>query len=208
MKNWKILSAVSAAVLVLIGLFVWQWASTPEAALAPAESDGAQVGVGDTIVVPIETDKKQTAGSATARVVVPSSIELTGGDTVASWNFKGAYTGNTELEAKADADIARLTGLLGSGQYSNYILYVSMANQYDLKGDGKNELAYLRKAITEDPATGLAWNNVGQLFVRLGAYTTARVAFERAVAVQPIEQYKRALADFMALYFPRDAAAL
>ena len=207
MKNWKTISGVSVIVIMLIGLFVWQRASAPRAAIVPAD-EGANSQIGDTIVVPIETDKKQVAGSATAAAVVPSSIELSGGDVVTSWDFTGAYTGNSELEAKADADITRLTGLLGSGQYSDYILYVSIANQYDLKGDGKNELAYLRKALAEDPATGLAWNNIGQLFERLGAYNTARVALERAVLVQPIEQYKRALADFMALRFPSGSAAL
>lgn len=126
-------------------------------------------------------------------------IDMAAGETISSWSFPSAYTGNAELEAKAQADIVRLTGLLGSGKYSDYTLYVSIANQYDLMGDGKNELANLEKALAIDAAgTGLAWYNAGQLFARLGAYATAKMTLERAVAVQPTTQYKSALADFMA----------
>lgn len=134
------------------------------------------------------------------------TIAMAAGEEVASWNFKGAYTGNPELEAKAMADIERLKGLFGEEGRADYSLFVSIANQYDLLGDGKNELVYLEKALAIDPATtGLAWHNAGQLFARLGAYETARMAFEKAVAAQPITQYQRALVDFLSEHFAGDA---
>lgn len=135
--------------------------------------------------------------------IPPFHIDIASGEEIKNWDFQGAYTGNAELEAKADAEIRRLTGLLGKKQYPDYMLYVSIANEYDLKGDGKNELAYLEKALVIDATTtGLAWHNAGQLFARFGAYTTARTAFERAAAAQTIEQYQRVLADFLSAHFP------
>lgn len=139
----------------------------------------------------------------------PFTIDMAEGEQVASWDFNGAYTGKAELMAKADAEIVRLTGLLGSGQYPDYTLCVSIANQYGLKGDGKNELAYLEKALAIDSiATGLAWHNAGQLFRRLGADKTARFALGRAAAVQPITQYQQAFVDFLESRFPEDTVAI
>ena len=131
--------------------------------------------------------------------VPPLHIDMAQGENVLSWDLQGAYTGNAELMAKADAEINRLFTLFGSKEYSDYILYVSIANQYGLKGDGKSELLYLEKALALDSTTtGLAWYNAGQLFARLGAYQTARVALEKAAAAQPVEQFQRALSDFAA----------
>lgn len=136
--------------------------------------------------------------------VPPFVIGVAEGEQVTEWSFQGAYTGNAELEAKADADIQRLTGLLGSKEQEDYTLYVSIANQYGLKGDGKNELLYLEKALAlNSTTTGLAWHNAGQLFKKLGAYNTARVAFENAATVQPITQYQQVLEDFLK-EFPQD----
>ena len=141
-------------------------------------------------------------------VISPFVIPMADGEQVLTWDFQGAYTDNPELMAKADADIVRLTGLLGSKQHSDYTLYVSIANQYGLKGDGKNELAYLEKALAVSTTTGLAWHNAGQLLAHLGAYKTARMAFERAATVQPIIQYQRAMVDFLLAHFPEDAVAI
>ncbi|MBI4088632.1 hypothetical protein HY415_00895 [Candidatus Kaiserbacteria bacterium] len=139
----------------------------------------------------------------------PFVIEMVQGERVAAWDFKGAYTGNAELEAKADAEIARLIGLLGSKQYPDYTLYVSIANQYGLLGDGARELAYLQKALAiNSTTTGLAWHNAGQLFALLGAYQTARMALEKAATTQPITQYQQALVDFLLARFPADTAAI
>lgn len=139
----------------------------------------------------------------------PFVIEMVQGESVTSWDFKGAYTGNAELEAKAETEIARLIGLLGSKKYTDYTIYISIANQYNLKGDGKNELIYLGKALAvNSTTTGLAWYNAGQLFARLGVYETARFALEHAVAAQSILQYQQALVDFLSAHFPADTEAI
>ena len=139
----------------------------------------------------------------------PFVLEMVQDERVAAWNFKGAYTGNATLETRANAEIMRLTRLLGSKQYPDYTLYVSIANQYSLLGDGAHELAYLQKALAINSATtGLAWHNAGQLFARLGAYQTARMALEKAATAQPITQYQRAIVDFLLAHFPADTAAI
>jgi tetratricopeptide (TPR) repeat protein len=131
------------------------------------------------------SDSKSVATSSPSRVatVLPSIAK---GDSVASWDFKGAYADNPELIAKANAEIARFSDLIGKGTYSDMELYVSIANQYELLGNGKQEYDYLGRAIMSDPTSGLPWHNLGVLMERLGALKTARVAYDRAVFLQPV----------------------
>ncbi len=137
------------------------------------------------------------------RPVYPMELSL--GDTVVSWQFKGAYAESPDLERKAQDEIKRLNSLFGTGGYSDYTLYVSIANQYDLLGDGKNEWSYLKSALAVDAtSTGLAWYNAGQLFDRLGAVETARLCLQKAVEAQPIPQYGYALQDLLTRRFPND----
>jgi len=127
-------------------------------------------------------------------------------ESVTSWDFEGAYTGNPELEDRAHAEIERLNGMFGTEDNTDYILYVSIAGQYELLGDGAKEYEYLLRALAEDSGkTGLAWNNLGVLLTRLGAYDSARVAYEKAAAAQPTyEQYQTSLLLFLTQYFPED----
>lgn len=141
--------------------------------------------------------------------ITPYDLQLAEGEQITEWGFEGAYTGSAELETKAQTETKRLEALIGSGEYPDYVLYVSIANQYDLLGDGANELKYLKYALGIDAtSTGLAWNNAGALFVRLGAKATARMCYERAAAAQPIGQYLQALADFLKKQYPEDIVAI
>lgn len=135
---------------------------------------------------------------------------LVSGERIASWELEGSHKDGGELEAGARAEIARLEGMLGKGEEPDYILYVGIANQYHLLGDGKKEYEYLGRALTEDAdKTGLAWHNMGQLLARLGALGSAKVAFESAIAAEPhIIQYNRAYIDFLRWYMPEDKEAL
>lgn len=135
------------------------------------------------------------------------TIPMAEGEAVSSWNYQGTYTGNVEFEARAHAEIERLEKLFGSKEFTDYVLYVSIANQYGLLGNGEKELEYLQKALAFDSEnTGLAWYNAGILFERFGANKTARYAFEHAVAAQPIGQYRLALVEFLKRHYPGDAA--
>jgi tetratricopeptide (TPR) repeat protein len=147
--------------------------------------------------------------SAGSKGISPVPFKLVSGDVVSSWNFQGAYTGNADLTQKAQAEIARLTGLIGSKQYTDYLLYVSIANQYDLLGDGAKEFEYLNKALAIDSTkTGLAWDNMGGLFWKLGANLSARVAYRNAIIAQPVQPYAKDYYEFLIAKFPNDTAGM
>lgn len=152
------------------------------------------------------TNTSATSVSARAIPVLPSIAK---GDRVASWDFAGAYADNPELAAKAEAEIQRLTGLIGKGTYPDASLYVGIANQYELLGDGKQEYDYLGRAITADvnATSGLPWHNLGVLMERLGALETARAAYERAARIQPqLKFYHYAYLEFLTARMKDDAA--
>lgn len=143
-------------------------------------------------------------------------LPLAQGDAVASWDWHGPYKDGGELEKRARDEIARLEGMLGGDQSgvnddpTDYILYVSIANQHELLGDGKSAYDYLGKALKIDSEkTGLAWHNLGSIMERLGAYGTARIAYARAVGAQPqAEQYHMARLRFLMKNFSGDSAAI
>ncbi len=189
-KHWAV---AGIGVMVAIGaFFLWSYQ-----AKAPVLPENATETASSTETV---ASSKPDAGIPS---IAPATLTVNPSDTIVSWDFKGAYTGNAELTVKANTEIARLAALLGTDAYPDYTLLVSIANQYDLLGDGKNEFAYLQKALAIDSTnTGLAWHNAGQLFARLGAYRTARTALERAALAEPVAHYRRALADFLAAHYP------
>ncbi|MFA5998346.1 MAG: tetratricopeptide repeat protein [Candidatus Paceibacterota bacterium] len=128
----------------------------------------------------------------------PSTLPQAYGDTITSWNFQSAYTNNPELVAKTQAEIKRLSDLLSTATSSAMILSVGIANQYDLLGDGKKEYEYLDRAIRGNPENGLPWHNLGVLMERLGAFKTARVAYEESTFVQPeLKFYHYAYIEFL-----------
>ena len=131
------------------------------------------------------------------------------GEEVTSSDFQGVYTGNPELEEKGRSEITRLQGLFGQEGYTDYELYVSIANQYELLGDGKETYNYLRMALAIDPEhTGLAWHNLGKLLERFGVYQSARTAFDAMVKAQPILQYQATRLEFLRAYMPEDTEAI
>ncbi|MEK7114112.1 MAG: hypothetical protein AAB850_01000 [Patescibacteria group bacterium] len=140
-----------------------------------------------------------TTAIRTQKSPMMNPLPLAQGDTVASWNFQGAYAGNPELVAKADAEIKRLSNLLVTATSSATILSVGIANQYGLLGDGSLEYEYLIRAVKAGGATsGLPWHNLGVLMERLGAYKTARIAYEKSTLVQPeLKFYHYAYLEFL-----------
>lgn len=116
---------------------------------------------------------------------VQTPFTLATGDSIASWDFAGAYTGNPELVTKAQNEITRLSGLLTIATSTAMILNVGIANQYELLGNGARQYEYLGRAIQADATAGLPWHNLGVLMERLGALKTARTAYNEAVFLQP-----------------------
>lgn len=138
-------------------------------------------------------------------------LPIAAGDSIESWDFQGSHNDGPN-EQKVRDEITRLEAALRDAETepTDYVLYVSMANQYVLLGDGKAAYNNLGKALAIDPdKTGMAWHNMGALLERLGAFETARIAYARAVDAQPlIEQYHIAYIEFLMKHFSGDSAAL
>ena len=194
------MAGIWCVVAILVGLAVYQ---SLKKSTVPATTSATTTPIENTAPT-VET----ATTSATVAAVKPIPVRLL--DTVASWNFTNSYTGNAELEKKANTEINRLTGLIGTNQYSDYSLFVSIANQYDLLGDGNNEFVYLKKALAiNSNSGGLAWNNLGQLMERLGAFKTAKMAYANAVAAQPnVGSYQEAELKLLTIHFPQDTSAI
>lgn len=145
----------------------------------------------------------------------PHPLPIAEGDTVASWDFQGTYKDGGELEKKANDEIARQRSLLGGDQSgkgddpTDYIIYVSVANQYELLGNGRAAYDYLGRALRIDSTTtGLAWRNLGALMEKLGALNTARTAYSRAVEAQGVMEYHLARLQFLMRHFADDTTAI
>lgn len=138
-----------------------------------------------------------------------ASFAVVQGDNIVSWDFKGAYTDNPELVTKAQAEIKRLSDLLATATSSAMILSVGIANQYELLGDGTKQYEYLGRAIQASPENGLPWHNLGVLMERLGAFQTARRAYEQSTIVQPeFPLYHYAYLEFLIGNMGNDAIAI
>ncbi len=184
----------AAVILGLVAIGIWQFlprADVPQ----PTENQSQSL--------PPEI---KAATSSDAKAILPNSavspashpLPLAQGDRIASWTFKGAYAGNAELTAKAQSEIARLSVLLSTATSSKMILSVGVANQYELLGEGEKQYEYLERAVQADPENGLPWHNLGVLMERLGAFRTARAAYEKSTLVQPgLKFYHYAYIDFL-----------
>jgi hypothetical protein len=136
-------------------------------------------------------------------------LTLEAGDTVSVWDFASPIANNPELVAKAKAEIQRLRGLIGSGTYPDVDIYVGIAGQYDLLGDGKQEYDYLGRAtLSAGDTSGLPWHNLGVLMERLGALETARAAYEKSTLLQPLKFYYYSYLEFLTTRMKDDAAVI
>lgn len=145
----------------------------------------------------------------TGQRVAKNLFPIHSADVVKAWDFPGIYKDAGEREARAISEIARLKGLLGKGEYTDYTLYVSIAAQYELLGDGEKAYEYLGKVLTIDSEkTGLAWHNMGKLMEKLEAYESARIAFARAIKAEAAPVYYLSQIDFLEHHFPNDTATI
>lgn len=191
----KIKLLIIGGVLIVFALGAAQFLS-PRQAVSPTlpvatSTPSEQVSA---TTAPITT----TATVSITKKPVADSLLIVAGDSIASWDFRGAYTDNPELVAKAQTEIKRLSDLLNTATSSAMILSVGIANQYELLGDGKKQYEYLERAIRTNPENGLPWHNLGVLMERLGAYATARIAYERSALLQPqLSVYQYAYLEFL-----------
>lgn len=217
-KEYGIYAAFGALLVIVVGGIWWSRSNPP----SPAPEQTATST--DTGIPSATSTPTGTAGQASAATPAPAQpqvsqtnppaqtayqFSLVSGETIASWSFADSYKDGGTLEASRYAEIVRLLKLLHTGTFTNYELYVSIANQYELLGDGGQEFIYLNKALAIDSTkTGLAWHNMGKLLERLGAYKSARVAYDRMVEAQPIRQYLVVRLEFLKARMPQDTGAI
>lgn len=147
------------------------------------------------------------AQTATTTAVGPFPINPA--DRLVSWSFKGPYSGNQTLTDQANADIAHLTGLIGSGKYDDYDIYNGLANDYSELGDGRTAYQFYNRAIRIHPAKGLAYVNLAHLMDELHAYYTAADAYAKATAVEPgMLEYHIERLTYLTRQFPKDNARI
>jgi tetratricopeptide (TPR) repeat protein len=130
-------------------------------------------------------------------------------DSISSWVFKGAYTGNDTLITQANADMAHLASLLGKGQFDDYDLHIGIGNDYNLEGNGKAAYDEYDRAAMIHPDKGLAYANLGHLMDELGAPYTAADAYAKAVQAEPGQlEYHLERLTYLTREFPQDQAQL
>lgn len=116
------------------------------------------------------------------------------------WDFEGSYEASEELTLRAESELDRLEGLLGSGEFPDYDIQVGIAGQYLLLGEGKESYEHLLVAISLNEARSLAFVNMGSLLGKVGAPESAKIAYEmgldrddnvqnRINYIQHLEQY-------------------
>ena len=127
-------------------------------------------------------------------------------DSLSSWSFQGAYTGNDTLIAKAKADTEKLKGLLGKEGYDDYDLYIGIGNDFALLGDGARAYENYNRAVAVAADRGLAYTNIANLMERMQAFETAADAYAKAVAVEPGQlQYHIVRLNYLVRQFQKDS---
>ncbi len=190
-KQW----AVAIVSVIVVGVVVFLMQNKKEVTVAPdtAEQEAR---------VQEEQSRKEQGGETEVVVqtkpVKAFTFPIHTQDSIKNWSFIGSYTGNDVLIAKAVADTTFLKNLVGKGEYSDYDLYIGIANNNAFLGDGARAYEYYNKAISENRARAIAYLNLGNLMEKLGALHTAYDAYTRASTLEPdIAQYSSARNDFL-----------
>ena len=199
----KTYGIIGVVVVIAAAIGVIAWSHRVPAPASPAASEATSTAAVATSTAATATSTEQEVATYTG------PFPINPADTIASWSFKGAYTGNATLVAQANADIAHLASLLGTGKYDDYDLYNGIGNDYNLLGDGQTAYRYYSKAAAVHPGKGLVYTNLGHLFDELGAYHTAADAYAKAVHVEPsVLEYHVMRLTFLTTRLPKDNAAI
>lgn len=130
---------------------------------------------------------------------------LNAADGTINWNFKGAYAGSATATAEAEADKTKQEALLGKNSATDYELYISIGNDDTLLGDGLGAYDAYDHASALYPNQGLPFDNLGNLFAKMGANHTAADAYAKAVETQlGMLQYHLDRLKFLTTAFPKD----
>ena len=205
-KSIGVIIGLVGIVLIAIGLLLFSKSAQAPVALNPSTVGTSTAPLG----IASSTEIAQTSESNVQEVITKAeSFQVNASDALTSWSFKGSYAGNDILIKQAQADITHLTGLIGKEQYDDYDLYDGIANDYASLGNGKVAYDYYNRAIVIHPKKALAYVNLANLMIKLGAYHTAKDAFAEAVAVEPgMLEYHVERLRFLTEQFPKENAVI
>ncbi|MDE1919611.1 MAG: hypothetical protein KGH56_02815 [Patescibacteria group bacterium] len=197
-KPWLLAAALFLVIVCVAGFS--QLHQKPTQPLAAAETSPLAT---STVPVATTTTVKRPASSGT------QSFPINPSDKIVSWDFKGAYAGNADLEAQAAADKAKLEALMGTSTYDDYDLYIGLGNDDNLLGDGAGAYKNFNRSISIHPKKGLAYVNLAHLMDELGAYETAADAYSAAVSVEPgMLEYHLERLKYLTRQFGADTARI
>ncbi len=198
-KRQLLWAGIILAGIVLAMVWLSKYVNAPEAAL-PSGAPGAATSTAR------ETPSSPSAAPSAPSAPAPAKpFPINAADNIADWSFAGPYAADPALVAQANADVSRLSGLIGSGKYDDYDIYDGIANDYANLGNGAEAYRNYDRAIAIHPSKGLAYANLGHFFGLLGAYYTAADAYAKAVAVEPaMLEYHLERLTYLTAQFPDD----
>ncbi len=105
------------------------------------------------------------------------------------------------------AQINQFAKMLGQGQYPDADIENAIGNDYAHLGDGEMAYQTYQRALIASSSDAVVYNNLGGLFARLYATTTATRAYAMAVQLAPTQLMPQLLyADYLAVVSPNDPA--
>jgi tetratricopeptide (TPR) repeat protein len=132
----------------------------------------------------------------------PTSFAISPEDQPISWSLplpQDAASSTPRLTAQ----IASLSKLLGQGQYPDDDIQIGIANDYVLIGDGHSAYRAYERAIMASSTNALVYENLGGLFARLYATSTALRAYAKAVEIAPGQTlFQLSYLDYLAQVSP------
>ncbi len=195
------ISAIVLLVILLVWLFSARGAAHPNPAALSATSTLETSASTTPALFATSSPATHTATSTRAAPISSSPqkanpLPLDPRDTISSWTLPTSLS--TSTRATLRTKIHTLLAAVGTKRYPLESIYLQVAQYYEFLGEGKQAYNFYLRAAQSDPVAGVAFSDLGNLMVRLGAYHTAYTAYGRSVYLQPrIAQFWLAYLNFL-----------
>lgn len=202
MQNKQGLIGAIVVAIILIG-GAWYVSSRPP---SPSSTSTAST-------TPTGEASSSTPVKTPGTIYAVNTLPISPKDTLASWSFKGSHADGGTLERQVESQIASLKTKINETNPTVQEIYISIANDYELLGDGKSAYNYFLQALNSkqryEQEDGMAWAGLGDLMQTLHAYYTAATAYGNAVKADPGEpSFHVARISFLLSYLPKETALI
>jgi tetratricopeptide (TPR) repeat protein len=131
----------------------------------------------------------------------PNPFPVSAADNLSSWTIPIQIDASST--ATINADISKLESYEGTTTYPAADIYLGIANDYASLGNGQSAYHYYVKALSATSTQPVTYYDLGALFARLYATTTATRAYALAVAADPTESiFQLGYLDYLAEVAP------